>query len=73
MIEISSDTRNLVGIQIRADKAWIIDALCANCNKRFKSIRSVSMHLKITGGRHTVNITNYGNYDKKTGLKLMIK
>ena len=69
MIEISSNTRNLVRIQIRAD----IEAICANCNKRFKSIRSVSMHVKMTGGRHTVNITNYGNYDKKTGLKLMIK
>ena len=29
------------------------------------------MHLKMTASRHVVNFTNYGNYDKKTGLKKM--
>jgi hypothetical protein len=37
--------------------------------KRFKSIRAVSMHLRITGARYVVNIINHGYYDKKTGLK----
>jgi hypothetical protein len=47
----------------------LIEAICINCNKRFKSMRSVSMHLKITGTRHLVNFINYGGYDKKTGLR----
>jgi hypothetical protein len=29
------------------------------------------MHLKVTAARHVVNFINYGNYDKKTGLKKM--
>ena len=53
--------------QASSDK--IIDAICINCNKRFKSMRAVSMHLRITGTRHAVNITNHGHYDKKTGLR----
>jgi hypothetical protein len=32
-------------------------------------MRAVSMHLKLTATRHVVNFINYGNYDKKTGLK----
>jgi hypothetical protein len=52
-------------------KVWIIDAVCINCNKRFTSMRAVSMHLKMTGARHIVNFINYGNYDKKTGLREM--
>ena len=48
------------------DKVWIIDAVCINCSKRFTSMRAVSMHLKMTGMRHVVNFSNYGNYDKKT-------
>jgi hypothetical protein len=31
-------------------------------------MRAVSMHLKMTAARHTVNIIENGNYDKKTGL-----
>jgi hypothetical protein len=45
-----------------------INAVCVNWNKRFTSIRGVSMHLRMTGTRHIVNFINYGNYDKKTGL-----
>ena len=41
--------------------------------KRFTSTRAVSMHLKMTGARHIVNFKNYGNYDKKTGLREMIR
>lgn len=47
----------------------IIDATCINCNKRFKSMRAVSMHIKMTAAHHIVNFISYGNYDKKTGLK----
>ncbi len=49
----------------------IIDAICINCNKRFKSMHAVSMHLRVTARRHRVNIINYGIYDKRTGLKEM--
>jgi hypothetical protein len=55
----------------RADKVWIIDAVCLNCNKRFTSTRGVSMHLRTTGMRHVVNFINHGDYDKKTGLREM--
>jgi hypothetical protein len=51
-----------------AGRVSIIDAVCVNCNKRFKSMRAISMHLKMTATRHVVNFINYGNYDKKTGL-----
>ena len=57
--------------EAHSDKVWIIDAICVNCNKRFTSIRAVSMHLKMTGMRHVVNFISYGNYDKKTGLREM--
>ena len=50
--------------QASSDK--IIDAICTNCNKRFKSMRAVSMHLKSRS--HTVNFISHGSYDKKTGL-----
>jgi hypothetical protein len=46
-----------------------VDAVCIHCNKRFTSMRSVSMHLKGTANRHAVNFVNRGKYDKKTGLK----
>jgi hypothetical protein len=57
--------------EARSDKVWIIDAICINCNKRFTSMRAVSMHLRTTGARHIANFINYGNYDKKTGLREM--
>lgn len=45
-----------------------IDAICNNCNKRFRSISAISMHLKLTASRHAVNFIQYGSYDNKTGL-----
>ena len=54
-----------------SDKVWIINAVCLNCNKRFSSIRAVSMHLRMTGTRHVVNFINHGDYDRKTGLREM--
>jgi len=53
----------------RFDKAWIIEAVCINCNKRFDSMRGVTMHLKATAARHAVSFINHGNYNKKTGLR----
>jgi hypothetical protein len=53
------------------DKELIFDAICMNCNKRFTSMRGISMLLKMTAARHVVNFINYGNYDKKTGLREM--
>jgi hypothetical protein len=50
------------------DKLWV-DAKCIYCNKRFTSMRSVSMHLKGTANRHVVNFMNRGKYDKRTGLR----
>lgn len=44
-----------------------VDAKCIDCNKRFTSMRSVSMHLKATANRHVVNFMNRGKYDKRTG------
>jgi hypothetical protein len=52
-----------------SDKVWIINAVCLNCNKRFTSMRGVSMHLRTSGMRHVVNFINHGDYDKKTGLR----
>jgi hypothetical protein len=69
MNQLSSEGTTLVRIQIHSDKVRIIDAICINCNKRFKSMRAVSMHLKMTATRHAVNFINYGNYSKKTGLR----
>ena len=57
--------------EMHCSKVWIIDAICINCNKRFTSMRAVSMHLRTTGARHIVNFINYGNYDKTTGLREM--
>jgi hypothetical protein len=53
----------------RADKVAGIYAVCINCNKRFTSMRAVSMHLKVTAAHHAVIFSNHGNYDKKTGLR----
>jgi len=41
----------------------LVHAMCINCNKHFKSIRAVSMNLRIIGARHVVNIINHGYYD----------
>ena len=40
-----------------------------DCNKRLTSMRAISMHLKVTASRHTMNFIHYGNYDKKTVLR----
>ena len=61
--------RSSVRLETHSGKVGDIEALCVNCNKRFKSIRAVSMHLRITGARHVVNIVNHGYYDKRTGLR----
>ena len=60
---------NQLSSERRSDKAWIIEAVCINCNKRFNSTRAVSIHLKSTAARHVVSFINYGNYNKKTGLR----
>ena len=54
--------------EANSDILWV-DAKCIHCNKRFTSMRSVSMHLRVTANRHAVNFVNRGKYDKKTGLK----
>ena len=54
-----------------SDRTWIIEAKCTNCNKQFTSMNAVSMHLKVTAARHSVVFINYGNYNKKTGLREM--
>jgi hypothetical protein len=47
---------NLVKIELPTSEVSIIDANCINCNKRFKSMRAVSMHLRMTAKRHAVNL-----------------
>ena len=69
MINQLSSQKILTRTEVHSDKVLIIDAECINCNKRFKSMHAVSMHLKVTAARHSVIFTNYGNYDKKTGLR----
>jgi hypothetical protein len=59
--------------EAHTDKELIFYAICINCNKRFKSMRAITMHLKMTGTRHVINFINYGNYDKKTGLREMTR
>jgi hypothetical protein len=46
-----------------------IKAVCNNCSKRFKSMRAITMHLKMTGARHTVNFRDHGNYNSITGMR----
>jgi hypothetical protein len=65
----SLSEKKLVNVEVPSHEVWTIEAACLNCNKRFTSIRAVSMHLKMTGTRHVVNFINYGNYNKRTGLR----
>jgi hypothetical protein len=58
-------------LEVPSTDVSTIHAVCINCNKRFKSMRAVSMHIRMTAARHAVNFITYGNYDKKTGLKEM--
>jgi len=46
-----------------------IKAICNNCNKGFKSMCAVTMHLKKTAARHAVSFINYGIYERRTGLR----
>ena len=59
------------GLEGPSTEVSIIDPVCVNCNKRFKSMQAVSIHLRLTATRHAVDFISYGNYDKKTGLKEM--
>jgi hypothetical protein len=68
--QVPPEARTIVRLEIQADKVADIYAVCINCNKRFTSMRSVSMHLKGTANRHAVIFSNHGNYDKKTGLRI---
>ncbi len=45
-----SEGRTVVRIEVDSDKLYI-DAVCINCNKRFTSIRAISMHLRMTAAR----------------------
>jgi hypothetical protein len=65
---LPSEERTIVRLEV-ADKPAGISAVCINCDKRFTSMRAVSMHLKVTAARHAVIFSNHGNYDKKTGLR----
>ncbi|MGA9149134.1 MAG: hypothetical protein WBZ36_01045 [Candidatus Nitrosopolaris sp.] len=67
--QVLSHGRTIVRQEVHSEKEGIIDAICINCNKRFTSLRALSMHLKVTAARHAVIFINYGNYDKKTGLR----
>jgi hypothetical protein len=69
LMQQSFSEKKIVRIEIPSHKVWTIEAACINCNKRFTSMRAVTMHLKMTATRHVVNFINYGNYDKKTGLR----
>jgi hypothetical protein len=70
MMNQLSSQETLTGIEVHYE-VRTFDAVCVNCNKRFTSMHGVSMHLKMTAARHVVNFINYGNYDKKTGLREM--
>jgi len=65
MMNQLSSQETLTAIEVHYE----VLAVCVNCNKRFTSMHAVGMHLKMTAARHVVNFINYGNYDKKTGLK----
>jgi hypothetical protein len=69
MMNQLSSQETLTGIEMHCEEVRTINAICINCNKRFTSMRAISMHLKVTASRHAVNFIHYGNYDKKTGLR----
>ena len=41
-------------LQVTTTEVSIIDVVCINCNKRFRSMRAVSIHLRMTAARHAV-------------------
>jgi hypothetical protein len=63
-----SSIGNMVGLTIKRNKDNGVKAICKNCNKRFESMRAITMHLKVTASRHTVILIEHGNYSKYTGL-----
>jgi hypothetical protein len=69
MNQLPSEERTITTLDLNSDKVANIYAVCVNCNKRFTSIRAISMHLKVTAARHVVTFSNHGIYDKKTGLR----
>ena len=69
MDHLTSEARTIVRPEVQAEKVAGIYAVCLNCNKRFTSMRAVSMHLKVTAASHAVIFSSHGNYDKKTGLR----
>ena len=66
---ISSSAEHIVSTTIEKNPVYDIKAICNNCSKRFKSMRAIAMHLKMTAARHTVNVIDYGNYNKNTGVR----
>ena len=58
-------------VTIGKNHDYDIKAICNNCSKRFKSMRAIAMHLKMTAARHTVIFLDHGNYDKNTGVTKM--
>ena len=62
MINQPSSCATLARIEVHYDKARIIDPVSINCNRRFKSMRGVNMHSKMTATRHVVNFIDYGNF-----------
>jgi hypothetical protein len=62
------ESTTICKLDLNSDKV-VVDAVCVNCNKRFTSIRAISMHIKVTAARHAVTFSNHGVYDKKTGLR----
>ena len=70
-IIIPSTAEHIGSITIEKKPDYDIRAVCNNCSKRFKSMRAIAMHLKMTGARHTVNFIDYGNYNRNTGVRKM--
>jgi SAM-dependent MidA family methyltransferase len=68
---IPSSAGRIGSITTEKNPDYDIKAICNNCSKRFKSMRAIAMHLKMTGARHTVNFIDYGNYNKNTGVRKM--
>jgi hypothetical protein len=71
LTQLPSEVRTIARLEVQSDKIAGIYAVCINCNKRFASMHAVSMHLRVTVRRHSVNFINYGIYDRRTGLKEM--
>jgi hypothetical protein len=64
MINQPSSQAPLTPIGIHYGKARLSDEVSINCNRRFKSMREVNMHSKMTATRQVVNCIDYGNCGK---------